>query len=71
MAEQIADIRKKSDAELEKLLREKRDELQQFRFSIAGTKVRNVKQGQHLRRDIARILTVLNERAHTQAAQNQ
>ena len=57
-----SDIRKKSDSDLEKELKDKRKSLQQFRFGSSGSKVRNVKEGAALRRDIARILTELNSR---------
>lgn len=50
-----------SREELEKELAEKRRQLREFRFDIAGTKTRNVKEGQHTRREIARILTELNK----------
>lgn len=51
-----------SESELIKTLNEKRKELREFRFNIAGTKTRNVKEGSNLRKDIARILTTLNKR---------
>ena len=43
-----------------KLLAEKRSALKDFKFKSTGTKVKNIKEGANLRRDIARILTVLN-----------
>jgi len=62
----MSSIAKKSDADLEKELREKRKELQQFRFGSAGSRTRNVKGGVNLRKDIARILTELNNRRKEQ-----
>lgn len=56
----------KTEQELAKLLEEKKKELRVFRFSITGTKIKNVKQGKTLRKEIARILTVLNTPASTQ-----
>ena len=53
----MAELKGKSDTELGKLLVEKREALRSFRFSIAGTKTRNVKEGKNLRKEIARILT--------------
>lgn len=53
------DIAKKDPADLEKELREKREALRAFRFGIAGSKVKNMKEGRDLRKDIARILTAL------------
>lgn len=54
------DLKTKSEKDLHKLLIEKREELRSFRFSVAGTKTRNVKEGMTLRKDIARIFTELN-----------
>ena len=51
---------KKSPKELTTLLTEKRLALRNFRFSIAGSNTRNVKEGSALKKDIARILTILN-----------
>ncbi|PIP86524.1 50S ribosomal protein L29 [Candidatus Campbellbacteria bacterium CG22_combo_CG10-13_8_21_14_all_43_18] len=56
------DLQKKKEADLGKLLKEKRQSLQNFRFSLSGSKTRNTKEGRALRKDIARILTVMNER---------
>lgn len=53
----MADLKGKSGIELGKLLVEKREALRAFRFGIAGTKTRNVKEGKNLRKEIARILT--------------
>ena len=53
----MADLGGKSDTDLGKLLVEKREALRAFRFGIAGTKTRNVKEGKNLRKEIARIMT--------------
>lgn len=42
---------------LSSLVSEKREELRTLRFSVAGSKNRNVKHASNLRRDIARALT--------------
>ena len=52
----------KSPKELQGLLSEKRLALRDFRFAGSGSNVRNVKTGNSLKKDIARILTVLNEK---------
>ena len=57
-----ADLKKKNTTDLMKLLKEKRAELQKFRFAIAGSKSRNVREGRNLQRDIARILTEVRAR---------
>lgn len=54
------DISTKTNADLAKLLAEKREALRIFRFGAAGAKTKNVKEGRHIRKDIARILTVMN-----------
>lgn len=57
------DILKKNKAELLKMLSEKKLALRDFRFAVSGSNVRNVKEGKILRKDIARILTILNKKA--------
>ncbi len=57
----IKDLRKKSEADLLKLLKEKRESLSAFRFSLAGSKTKNVKEGRTTRKDIAQITTLLQE----------
>ena len=53
---------KKSKKELETALAEKRQALSSFRFAVSGSNTRNVKEGHALKKDIARILTVLNRK---------
>ncbi len=48
--------------ELERYAAEKREELRRLRFSVAGSKNRNVKQAKELRREIARAETELTAR---------
>jgi ribosomal protein L29 len=50
----------KTENDLMNLLRDKRKALQTFRFSISGSKTRNVKEGKGLKKEIAQILTELN-----------
>lgn len=50
----------KNETDLRKLLAEKREALRVFRFAVAGGKTKNVKEGKTLRREIARVLTVLS-----------
>ncbi len=56
------EIRKLSDKELEKLIEEKRAAVQQFRFDVTGSKVKNIKTGSNAKKDVARILTELASR---------
>ncbi|KND48609.1 MAG: ribosomal protein L29 [Parcubacteria bacterium C7867-005] len=50
----------KDQKDLQKALSEKRVTLRDFRFAVAGSKTRNVKEGKAAKKDIARILTELN-----------
>jgi len=49
--------------ELKKALVALRKDLREFRFSIAGSKTRDTKEGRNTRKEIARILTELNARS--------
>jgi ribosomal protein L29 len=48
--------------DLQKDVASKREALRSFRFSETGTRTRNVKEGQNLRKEIARLLTEINSR---------
>ena len=61
----MKELLKKNKKELTNLLGEKRVSLRNFRFSVAGSNTRNVKEGVSIRRDIARILTLLNKKEVT------
>jgi ribosomal protein L29 len=56
----MKDFIKKNTNELKSLLSEKRIALRSFRFAVSGSNVRNVKEGNGLKKDIARIMTILN-----------
>ena len=56
----MADFKNKTEKELKDALAEKRTALRNFRFSVSGSKARNVKEGNGLKKDIARIMTELN-----------
>jgi len=51
------DFTNKNTKELMTLLGEKRLGLRNFRFAVAGSNTRNVKEGNGLKKDMARILT--------------
>ncbi len=57
----IKELSKKNKNELLKTLSEKRTSLRDFRFSVSGSSVRNVKEGKSIKKDIARILTILKK----------
>jgi len=57
------DITNKTHADLSRLLTEKRESLRAFRFGSTGAKTKNVKEGRAIRKDIARILTAMNDKS--------
>lgn len=58
----MTDLKGKTEKELLRELSEKREALAKFRFGISGSKLKNVKEGKTIRKDIARIETVLNNK---------
>jgi ribosomal protein L29 len=52
----------KSVPELQKLAKEKREELRKLRFSAAGARAKNPNEPMRVRREIARILTEMENR---------
>jgi len=58
----MKDIKNKKDNDLLKLLAQKKKALRLFRFSLAGGKAKNTKEGMHTRKEIAQILTEMNVR---------
>lgn len=61
------ELREKTGAELQGLLKEKQDSLVRFRLQMATGVVDNVRLARETRRDIARIKTVLRQRETTAA----
>ncbi len=57
----MKDLIKITEKELTALLAEKRLALRTFRFAVAGSNVRNVKEGNAVKKDIARILTLMKQ----------
>jgi len=58
----ITELRQKSKMELEKTLRENRERLRQLRFDLSSGKVKNVREIRNLKKEIARILTLLKQK---------
>jgi len=56
-----SELRQKSKPELQKLLQDLRERLRQLRFDLAAGKVKNVREIRQIKKDIARILTLLHE----------
>ena len=55
-------IKTQSTEELLRTVAEKREALRAFRFGGAGSRVRNVREGRNVRREIAQILTEVRSR---------
>lgn len=55
----VQELRKKTKSELQKLLRERRERLRQLRFDLASGKLKNYREIRQVKKDIARILTIL------------
>jgi len=58
----MSDYIGKTKEELHRLVAEKREALRAFRFAMAGSKKKNVKEGKTVRKEIARLLTELRKR---------
>ena len=59
------DLRKKSKAELEKLLVSYQEKLQNLYFSLSSGKLKNVKEVRETKKDIARILTIIKQNSES------
>ena len=55
------DLRKKNIAELQKDLATKAKSLNDFKFGASQNKIKNVKEGKRLKKEIAQILTIVKE----------
>ncbi|HEX9569714.1 MAG TPA: 50S ribosomal protein L29 [Rhodospirillales bacterium] len=64
----VADVRAKSDDELKEQLMDLRKEAFNLRFQAASGQLENTARVRQVRRDIARIKTVLTERHRAQVA---
>lgn len=56
----IKELREKNNEELKKLLSEKREQVRKLRFDIASKQVKNNREHRNTKKDIARILTLIN-----------
>jgi large subunit ribosomal protein L29 len=68
MSEQNRKLRELSTAEIEKQLDDAREELMNLRFQQATGELSDFTRLRHTRRQIARLLTILNERGHQAVA---
>ncbi|RJQ14599.1 50S ribosomal protein L29 [Candidatus Parcubacteria bacterium] len=59
----IKDLKEKTKQELQELLSERRKKIRELKFGLASGKVKNVRELHVMRRDIARIFTLINTQA--------
>jgi len=55
----VSKLRKKSKTELQGLLQDSRDKIRKIRFNLVSGKVKNYRTIREIKKDIARILTIL------------
>ena len=53
------ELKQKSKTELQRLLQNDQEKLRQLRFDLSAGKVKNVREIRKIKKDIARILTIL------------
>lgn len=58
----IKELKQKSEKDLQGLLQEDRERLRQLKFDLSAGKVKNVREVRSIKKDIARILTILNNK---------
>lgn len=59
----IRELRQKPKKELQENLIGLRDKLRELRFNLTGGKVKNIKEIHQTKKDIAKVLTLLNEKS--------
>jgi ribosomal protein L29 len=57
----MEDLNNKTENEFKHMLKEKQEALRVFRFALSGSKTKNIKEGQNLKKEIARIMTASNK----------
>jgi len=58
----IALLRKKSKSELQRMLSSHQEKIRKLRFDLASGKVKNIREIRDLKKDIAKIFTILKEK---------
>jgi len=58
----IKEFRDKSIEEIKKLLVEKQEQVRKLRFDMATKQVKNTRESRTARRDVARMMTIINEK---------
>lgn len=62
----ISELRQKSISELNKDLEDSQRNLQSLKFDLSGGKLKNVRQIRKVKKDIARIKTIIKEKSNEQ-----
>ncbi len=57
----IKELKTKSKEELKKLLSDNRDKLRDLKFKVANRQLKDIRGVRKIKREIARILTILNK----------
>jgi len=57
----VKELKQKTQKELNDILVENRRKLGQLRFDLASKKLKNIREIRGLRRDVARIITILKQ----------
>ena len=58
----LEEIKGKTKEELNKMLKDERENLRKLRFNLASGKVKDVREIRKVKKDIARVLTLLNKK---------
>ena len=56
------ELRQKTAQELNKLLQDSQEKLRQLRFDLSAGKVKNVREIRKIKKEIARIMTIANNK---------
>lgn len=64
------DLRKKSEKELRLLLSENREKVRDLRFKLASRQLKDVRSLRKLKRQIAQVLTLLNQKKKSETSNN-
>ena len=57
----LEELRKKTKEEIRNVLHDNQEKLKQLRFDLAAGKVKNVREIRRIKKEIARILTILKQ----------
>ena len=67
MNKDFQELKMKAPAELQKALKDHREKLRALKFDLVMGKVKNVSELHHIKKEIARILTIMNAKPEQKA----